>query len=205
MGWYAKYAMPYIIGKGMDNKAIREHRPKVPPLATGRVLEVGVGSGLNIPYYKPEAIDHLFGLEPSPELVEQARERAEAASFPVEFITAGAEAIPLEANSVDTVVSTWTLCSIPDIEISLQEMRRVLKPGGRLMFIEHGRAPDAGVAKWQDRLAPLFRGLAGCNPNRQIDALIGEAGFEFADLSKDYFDGPRFISYHYVGQATPRA
>lgn len=111
--------------------------------------------------------------------------------------------MPLESHSIDTVVSTWTLCSIPELERALQEMRRVLRPGGRLIFLEHGRAPDAGVARWQDRLTPFFQRLAGCSPNLEMDRLIEAAGFRFAEFEKTYFDGPRFTSYHYIGQAEP--
>ena len=121
----------------------------------------------------------------------------------MELLAAGAENIPLDSGSVDTVVSTWTLCSIPDLAGSLAEMRRVLRPGGQLLFFEHGRAPDVAVSRWQDRLAPVFRGLAGCNLNRQIDTAIIDAGFRMVDIERSYLDGPRFISWHFVGQATP--
>lgn len=186
----------------MRNKAMTEHRPKLPPRARGRVLEVGMGSGLNIPYYTG-AVTQLFGLEPSEHLRRAAAERAAEAPFPVELIAAGAESIPLERASIDTVVTTWTLCSIGALEPALTEIRRVLKRDGRLLFLEHGRAPDPAVARWQDRLAPIFRSLAGCNPNRPIAQLIGGAGFRFVELEECYFDGPRFIAYHYVGQASP--
>ena len=202
MGFYEQRILPKLIARGMENKVMEKHRPRMPPLARGRVLEVGIGSGLNIPHYT-EAVDQLFGLEPLGELLDKAAPRAAVAGFPVDLIPGVAENIPLEDNCVDTVVSTWTLCSIPDIETALTEMRRVLKPSGRLLFLEHGRAPDAGVARWQDRLAPLFRVLAGCNPNRQMDQLIQAAGFGFADIERTYFDGPRFISYHFIGQAAP--
>ncbi len=192
--------MPMIISKGMNNKAIAKYRPLIPPLASKRVLEVGIATGLNLPHYTDQ-VDHLFGLEPSAELLVQAQEAAEAAAFPVDLIEASAEDIPLESNSMDTVVSTWTLCSIPQVGRAMQEMRRVLKPGGRLLFIEHGRAPDPGVARWQDRLAPIFQRLAGCSINRPIDEIVTDAGFDYVDLDKQYFSGPRFIAYHYVGQA----
>ncbi len=202
MGFYQRNILPALIDRGMQNKAIKEHRPAIPPLASGRVLEVGMGSGLNIPYYS-NSVEHLFGLEPSQKLLDKAEQPAAHAAFQVDLIPARAEDIPLEDNAVDCVVSTWTLCSIPEIESALLEMRRVLKPDGRLIFIEHGYAPDPEVVKWQNRLAPILRCLAGCNPNRQIETLISEAGFRFSDLTKDYLDGPRFISYHYIGQATP--
>lgn len=192
--------MPRIIAAGMRNKAMDRYRRRTPALASGRVLEVGIGSGLNLPYYGRD-VTHVFGLEPSDFLRQQAAEAAQSAPFPVELLAAGAESIPLDTGSVDAVVSTWTLCSIPDLEAALGEMRRVLRPGGRLLFFEHGRAPDPAVSRWQDRLAPLFRGLAGCNPNRQIDASIAAAGFRLVDIERSYLDGPRFIAWHFVGQA----
>ena len=202
MSFYADRIMPRVIAAGMQNKAMRRYRPRIPPLATGRVLEIGVGSGLNFPYYGRE-VTHLFGLEPSGYLRQQAEAAAPSVSFPVELLDAGAEDIPLDTASVDTVVSTWTLCSIADLEAALAEIRRVLRPGGRLLFFEHGRAPDSQVSRWQDRLAPLFRGLAGCNPNRQIDASIAAAGFRLLDIERSYLEGPRFISWHFIGQAAP--
>jgi ubiquinone/menaquinone biosynthesis C-methylase UbiE len=202
MSFYADRIMPRMIAAGMQNKAMRRHRPRIPPLARGRVLEVGIGSGLNLPYYGRE-VTRLFGLEPSGFLRSEAETAARSAPFPVELLSAGAESIPLDSSSMDTVVSTWTLCSIPDLDAALAEIRRVLRPDGRLLFFEHGRAPDPSVSRWQDRLAPLFRGLAGCNPNRQIDASITSAGFRLIDIERAYLDGPRFISWHFIGQAAP--
>jgi ubiquinone/menaquinone biosynthesis C-methylase UbiE len=184
----------------MRNKVMARYRPRIPGLATGRVLEIGIGSGLNFPHYSRN-VTHLFGLEPSALLREQAADAALAAPFPVELLAAGAESIPLESRSIDSVVSTWTLCSIPDLEGALTEIHRVLRPDGRLLFFEHGRAPDAAVSRWQDRLSPVFRGLAGCNPNRQIDTAITAAGFRMAEIERRYLEGPRFIAWHFIGQA----
>jgi ubiquinone/menaquinone biosynthesis C-methylase UbiE len=203
MGWYADRILPTLVARGMDNKVMRKYRPLVAPLATGRVLDIGIGPGHNLDYYGT-GVTHLFGLEPARQLLDKAAERAGYAAFPVDLIEAGAEAIPLENRSVDTVVTTWSLCSIPDIETALEEIRRVLQPTGRLLFLEHGRAPDAGVARWQDRLTHLSRPLIGCSLNRPMDRLIEAGGFRFDELRKAYFDGPRFIAYHYVGQAQPR-
>lgn len=202
MGIYSRHILPVLIDRGMRNKAMTEHRPHIPSLATGRVLEVGIGSGLNIPHYT-DAIDHLFGLEPSSKLIELAGREAVQVSFPVDFIESGAEDIPLDKQSIDTVVSTWTLCSIPDIEAALAEIRRVLKPDGRFLFIEHGLAPDPPVVRWQKRLAPVFRTLAGCNPDRPMDELIGAAGFSLERMQREYLDGPKFLAYHYQGEARP--
>ncbi|MGI9309231.1 MAG: class I SAM-dependent methyltransferase [Gammaproteobacteria bacterium] len=202
MGFYSRHILPRIIDRGMRNDVMEEQRVHAAPLASGRVLEIGMGSGLNIPHYTAQ-VEHLFGLEPSEHLRDKAAEIADEAAFPVEFVAAGAESIPLDAASVDSVVSSWTMCSIPDIESALQEIRRVLKPGGKFIFIEHGRAPDPSVAKWQDRLAPVFGILAGCSLNKEMDTLISAAGFSLPQLDKNYLDGPRIISYHYIGQAQP--
>ena len=202
MAFYQQRIVPRLIDRGMRNKVITAYRPRVPPLARGRVLEIGMGSGLNIPYYTG-AVRHLFGLEPADHLRSLAATAAERAPFAVTLIGSGAEDIPLAARSIDTVVSTWTLCSIPGVEQALQEIRRVLTPGGKLLFMEHGLAPEADVAQTQARLLPVFRGLAGCRLNRDLERLIQESGFRFAVLEKGYLDGPRFISYHYVGEALP--
>ena len=202
MGFYANHILPILVERGMQNSVIRQYRPQVPPLASGRVLEVGFGSGMNVPYYSAD-IEHLFGLEPSAKLLNIAEERISAAQFSIDTINCGAEDIPLETGSIDTIVTTWTLCSIPLIEVALQEMRRVLKPGGRLLFLEHGKAPDEKVARLQRRLTPVFKILAGCIPNRQIAPLIEAAGFRFLELEESYLDGPKFTAFHYRGQATP--
>ena len=202
MGFYAEKILPWMIDRGMRNKIMTENRVHAAPLAEGRVLEIGIGSGMNIPFYT-ESVQHLFGLEPSAVLRQKTLEVAAGASFPVEVIDASAEDIPLDTGSIDCAVSSWTLCSVPDPESALQELRRVLKPGGRFIFIEHGRAPDPDVQKWQDRLLPVFRRLAGCSLNRQMDGLIADAGFRFTDIDQSYLDGPRILSYHYIGQAVP--
>jgi ubiquinone/menaquinone biosynthesis C-methylase UbiE len=202
MGFYERQILPRLIDRGMRNKVMTTHRPRIPPLARGRVLELGMGSGLNIPYYTRQ-VEHLFGLEPSDRLLETAAERAEQAPFPVTFIGSGAENIPLQTHSLDTVISTWTLCSIPRLEAALQEVRRVLNPAGRLIFMEHGLAPEPEVARLQQRLLPIFRILAGCVLNREIDRLIRGSGFRFAAIEKTYLEGPRFLSYHYIGEAQP--
>ena len=202
MSFYQRRVLPWLIERGMRNSLMTRYRPRIPPLASGDVLEIGIGTGLNLPYYTTR-VRHLFGLEPADALRVSAAEVADSMPYGVTLLASGAENIPLESGSIDTVVSTWTLCSIPKVELALQETRRVLKPGGRLIFMEHGRAPDAAVARLQDRLAPAFRLLAGCNPNRPIDRLISDAGFSFSEIEKSYLEGPRFITYHYVGEARP--
>jgi len=202
MAFWNDSVLPRLIDRGMRNDFMAQHRNRAAPLATGRVLEIGFGSGLNIPEYTDQ-VEHLFGLEPSAVLCEKAEELVAEAPFPVDFLQTGAESIPLDSNEIDTVVSSWTMCSIPDIEQALQEIRRVLKPGGQFVFIEHGRAPEGSVSRWQDRLEPLTVPLLGCRLNRAMDEVIENAGFRMTDLEKAYMDGPKLISYHYIGQAVP--
>ena len=179
-------------------------RAKVVPEATGRVLEIGIGSGLNLALFDRDRVEAIIGLDPSSELREMARTRAREAGLDVEWIPLGGESIPLGDASVDTVVSTYTMCTIPGIERALAEMRRVLRPGGRLLFSEHGRAPDEGVRRWQDRLNPLWRRIGGgCNLNRPIDVLIRDAGFDLSRLDTMYVPGPRPMTWTYWGSATP--
>jgi ubiquinone/menaquinone biosynthesis C-methylase UbiE len=167
------------------------------------VLEIGIGSGLNLPLYGP-AVDTVIGLEPSPELLRMARDRAATARVPVQLLEASAEAVPLDTASIDTVVMTWTLCTIPDPHSALAELRRVLKPGGALLFVEHGRAPELGVARWQDRLDPLWRRIAGgCHLNREIDTLIAGSGFRIDALANARLPGPRTHTFLYEGRARP--
>ena len=201
-GFYARNIMPTLIERGMRNKVMRKYRPWLAPQASGRVLELGFGSGLNLGHYSP-AVSQLFAVEPCEQLRAIAATVADRARFPVTFIAMGAEEIPLETASIDTVTTTWTLCSIPAIAQALREARRVLKPSGRLLFMEHGRAPDQDVERLQNRLSPLFRAMAGCNINRPIAELIETAGFSFERLERAYLDGPRFIAYHYIGAARP--
>jgi len=174
------------------------------PRARGEVLEVGIGSGLNLPFYSSE-VQRVYGVDPSTELVRMAHKRAAAGRVKVEFLSQPAEEpLPLTTGSIDTVVMTWTLCSIPDAPQALLQMKRVLKVAGRLIFVEHGRAPDADVVVWQDRLTPLWRRLGGgCHLNRRIDELITAAGFEIVELRTCYLPGPRPMTYTYQGFAQP--
>jgi len=203
MALYGKYVLPRLIELAMSNKAARRERARLVPLASGVVLEVGVGSGLNIPIYGP-AVQKLYALDPSPELLRMAGPRAKQASFPVELLQQSAEAIPLADESVDTVVTTWTLCSIPDAARALREMRRVLRRDGRLIFIEHGRSADPGVVRWQDRLTPWWRRISGgCHLNRPIDRILAQGGFEVSEMEKGYGTRPRVTTYLYRGIARP--
>ncbi len=203
MGLYERHVLPRLINWGMDTEITRAERAAMVPLATGVVLEVGFGSGLNIPHYG-DGVSRLYGLDPSPALKRMAMPRAEAASFPVDFVGLAAETVPLDDRSVDTVLSTWTLCTIPDVAKALGEIRRVLRPDGQLIFVEHGRAPEARVVAWQDRLNPIQRRLAGgCNLNRKIDELIAAAGFRITRIETEYLTGPKPWTYTYKGLAKP--
>jgi ubiquinone/menaquinone biosynthesis C-methylase UbiE len=200
VSFYTDRVLPHLLNLAMRHKELAAYRQRVVPAARGRVLEIGIGSGLNLPFYGA-GVDAVIGLDPSLPLLSMAQTRATAAA-PVSMLQGTAEAIPLETASVDTVVTTWTLCSIPDVTAALAEMRRVLKPGGALLVVEHGRAPDAAVARWQDRLTPLWKPIAGgCHLNRKIDALIHDAGFAVTDLRAGYMRGPRPFTFMYEGRA----
>jgi SAM-dependent methyltransferase len=204
MGIYQDQIVPLLINWSMRQKDLAAYRSRIIPAAAGRVLEIGIGSGLNLPFYSRN-VTRVTGLEPSPKLLAMARRAERAGNGSVEFIEGSAEAIPLEDASVDTVVTTWTLCSIPDALRALRDMRRVLRPGGRLLFVEHGRAPDANVIWWQDRLTPVWKRLGGgCHLNRAIRTLIEGAGFQFDPLQTGYMRGPKPMTFMYEGSARPR-
>jgi ubiquinone/menaquinone biosynthesis C-methylase UbiE len=204
MGIYGRYILPRLIDLVMRKESDTAERARLVPLARGRVLEVGFGSGLNLPFYSP-SVEKLYGLDLSRELWRLARRRIDAAHVPFEFIPASAEVIPLPEASVDDVIMTWTACSIPDAGRAMREIRRVLRPSGRLLFVEHGHAPDAAVARWQDRLNPVWKRLAGgCNLNRRIDDLVRGAGFDITGIERGYGEGPKPFSYLYKGIAQKR-
>jgi ubiquinone/menaquinone biosynthesis C-methylase UbiE len=204
LGFYAKYLLPRIIDRGMRNKETARLRAEWVPRARGEVLEVGIGSGLNLPFYSSD-VQRLYGVDPSTELQEMARRRAETAPVKVEFLSQSAEQrIPLASASIDTAVVTWSLCSIPNASQALQQVRRVLKADGRLIFLEHGRAPDPGVVEWQDRITPFWKRVGGgCHLNRKIDELITTAGFHIVEMKTGYLPGPRLMTYTYQGFAEP--
>jgi len=178
-------------------------RRRLASAAAGRALEIGIGSGLNVPFYG--RMTTLIGVDPSRSLLRRARGAGQAASFPVVLLNASADAIPLEDGSVDTAVTSWTLCSVPDPRRALEEIRRVLRPSGRLLFVEHGLSPDAGVGRWQDRLTPVWRRIAGgCHLNRPVSRLVEDAGFRIERLETGYMEGPRPMTFMYEGMAVPR-
>ncbi len=188
----------------MRNKDTARLRAEWLPHARGDVLEVGIGSGLNLPFYSSQ-VQHVYGLDPSIELLRMARAKVVSTPFDVEFFTQSAEEpLPLPEASIDTAVVTWTLCSIPNAPAALQQIKRVLKTDGFLIFLEHGRAPDPGVARWQDRLTPPWRRIAGgCHLNRKIDDLMTSNGFRIDRLQAGYIPGPRILTFLYEGTAAP--
>jgi ubiquinone/menaquinone biosynthesis C-methylase UbiE len=203
MGFYENRILPIMIDKACAGPPILKQREKVVPAAQGRVLEVGMGSGINLPFYDPSRIEFVWGLEPSEGMRRRAQKRLEAAPFEVKLLDLPGEAIPLDDDSVDTVLLTYTLCTIADFRQALAQMRRVLKPGGKLLFCEHGEAPDESVQKWQRRINPLWKRIAGgCNLNRPIPRCLEEAGFKVENLETLYLPNtPRIAAFNYWGQA----
>ena len=205
MGLYSRYILPRVVHFACGLKPNMRQREKVVPRARGRVLEVGIGSGLNLPYYDPTKVSKVWGLDPAPEMTRMAERAARSLPFEVEIIGLPGDEIPLEDNSIDTVLMTYTLCTIPDAIPALRQMRRVLRPGGELIFCEHGEAPDASVRRWQERLTPIWRRLGGgCRLNKPIPALIEAGGFRVKSMDTMYIPGWRPASFNYWGAAIPR-
>lgn len=197
--------LPRLINLACSTKPTRKQREKVVPQATGDVLEIGFGSGLNLPFYDRDKVRRIWGLEPSEGMQRLASGRISETDIDVELIGFPAEDIPLDDDSVDTVLVTYTLCTIPEIPQALEETRRVLKPQGRLLFCEHGKAPDDDVQKWQERLNPTWKNFAGgCNMNRDIPAILEETGFSIEDDNRMYLPGIKSLSYNYWGSARIR-
>jgi ubiquinone/menaquinone biosynthesis C-methylase UbiE len=202
MTFYEDRVLPHLIDCACSTRPNRKQREKIVPLAEGDVLEIGFGSGLNLPFYDAQKVRKIWGLEPSEGMRRKAQHMVEMPDLDVEFIDLPGENIPLEASSVDTVLVTYSLCTIPDAVAALQGMRRVLKPGGSLLFCEHGIAPDEGVRRWQHRLNPAWRCFAGgCNMNRDIPDLITKGGFEVTTDERMYIPGVRMLCYNYWGRA----
>lgn len=203
MGFYDRHILPRLLDGAMSAKPITYQRKKVVPRAEGRVLEIGFGSGHNLPFYDARKVSRLWALEPSAEMRARAAERVAASAIPLEFLDLPGESIPLEDGAVDTVLVTYTLCTIPDVMTALSEMRRVLKPDGRMIFCEHGEAPDAGVRRWQRRLTPVWKAIGGgCHLGRPIPTLLSEGGFRVEGLQTMYLPStPRFAGFNYWGEA----
>ena len=200
--WYDRHILPWVLDGICGLPMIGRQRAQVVPRAQGRVLEVGIGTGLNMPYYDKSRVRQITGLDPALELQTRARRRIAAAGLPVELVGVNAEQIPRPDASFDTVLVTYSLCTIPDPLAALQEMHRVLAPGGTLLFCEHGLAPETSVRRWQERLQPLWgRLVGGCHLNRDVPALLAAASFACQELHTGYPGGPRPFTYHYWGQA----
>ncbi|NNF33795.1 MAG: class I SAM-dependent methyltransferase [Saprospiraceae bacterium] len=205
MGIYNKFILPRVTHAICGSSPVMKQRQKVVPLAEGRVLEIGVGSGHNIPFYSADKVDHLFALDPSDEMLDIARRQMEQHDITTDYVQGGAEAIPLEDHSMDSIVITYTLCSIKELTSSFSEMRRVLKPGGHLIFCEHGKAPDKSVQQWQNRLNPIWNTFGGgCNLNRDIPLLIEKGAFRIEKMDTMYIPGFRPACFNYWGVAKPR-
>jgi len=203
---YERHVLPWVLDLACGLTPISRQRAQVVPKAQGRVLEVGIGTGLNLAHYDVLRVESLTGVDPALQMHRLARRRAERAGLAVDLIGLSAEErLPVDDQSFDTVVMTYTLCSIPDAAAALREIRRVLAPGGRLLFCEHGRAPDASVRRWQDRLQPWWGPIAGgCQIGRDIPALLRAGGFEMPGMHAEYVrGGPRPLAYHYWGEAIP--
>lgn len=202
MSFYEDRILPHLIGLACGSKPTRKQREKIVHRAYGDVLEIGFGGGLNLPYYDRDRVRHVFGLEPSEGMRRSASRMIDASAVDVELIDLPGEEIPLDDNSVDSILVTYTLCTIPDVAAALHGMRRVLKPGGQLFYCEHGRAPDAGVYRWQRRMNPAWRKLAGgCNMDRDIPALLEAGGFTIEEDNRMYIPGIRALSYNFWGAA----
>lgn len=202
MGLYDRHILPHLIDFACGMGAVMKARSQLVPQARGRVLEIGIGSGLNLSFYDPQRVEVVVGVDPSAEMQALARERAARCQVPVEMIALELGQIQAADASFDDIVCTFTLCTIPDAIAALREMRRVLKPGGRLLFCEHGLAPDLPVVRWQKRLTPLWKPLAGgCHLDRDIPALIGAGSFHIRELSTGYLKGPRPMTHVYRGWA----
>lgn len=202
MSFYEDRILPRLINVACSSKPTRKQREKIVPRAYGDVLEIGLGGGLNLPFYDRNKVRKIFGLEPSAGMRRSAAGNIGASGLDVELIDLPGEEIPLDDNSVDSILVTYTLCTIPDAVTALQGMRRVLKPNGHLFFCEHGRAPDADVRKWQNRLNRGWRRFSGgCNMHRDIPALLAKGGFKVEDDNRMYVPGIRALSYNYWGAA----
>ncbi|MDP3977031.1 MAG: class I SAM-dependent methyltransferase [Pseudomonas sp.] len=202
MHLYDRYILPHLIEFACGMGEVMQARAQIVPLARGRVLEIGIGSGLNLPFYDADHVNAIVGVDPSAEMQRLGRERVARSAIPVQMIALELGQIQAADASFDSIVCTFTLCTIPDAAAALKEMRRVLRPGGRLLFCEHGLAPDAPVVRWQNRLTPYWKPLAGgCHLNRDIPTLIGAGGFTIEQLQTGYLKGPRPMTFVYRGWA----
>jgi ubiquinone/menaquinone biosynthesis C-methylase UbiE len=201
MGIYNDRVVPLLVELAMRRADLEPYRRRLLAQANGHVLEIGVGAGANLPFYTTHAAD-VVGIEPHPRLIAKAAQGR--AAIPAKMVAGSAEELPFDDRCIDTVVTTFTLCSIPDAAKALREMRRVLKPSGQLLFVEHGLAPEEKVRRWQHRLTPLWRRFAGgCHLDRPIARLVEDAGFAMGPMSTGYMPGPKVMTFLYEGSARP--
>ena len=201
---YEKYLLPKLLDKCCSTKPINYQRNKIVPCVKGTVLEIGIGSGLNIPYYNKSNIHKVYGLDPSAELCEMAKMTASDHQIDINFLIDGAEEIKLSSNTIDTILITYTLCSIPNLNESLKEIKRVMRPDAKILFCEHGIAPDLNIRKWQNRINPLWSKMfGGCNINRDIPLILSDSGFKVNNLQQMYLPStPKIVGYNYWGTAS---
>lgn len=203
MGFYERYIMPWLTHLTMGNRKLHAYRTRIAMAARGTVLEIGIGSGHNLRFYG-SGVTRVIGLDPSPRLLQLTRKTAGKWGIAVALLEGSAESLPLEDHSIDTVVMTWTLCSIPNAHQALGEIRRVLKQDGRLLFVEHGLAPEERVQRWQHRLDPYWWRVS-CHLDRPMSRLIESAGFKIEKLDTGYLGGgPKTMTFMYEGMATNR-
>ena len=207
MPFYRDRVYPHIVTALGNPKPIQKIRLQVIPLAQGTVLEIGVGPGVNFAFYDATKVSKLYALEPNPGMVERAENQRRRTTLDVEFLDLPGECIPLPEASVDTVVSTFTLCTIPGVEEAIRGVGRVLKPGGQFLFFEHGLSPDASVRRWQERTEPFFQwAFEGCHVTRDIPMLIKQGGFRVERLETGYLARfPKSGSYYFWGVARPES
>ena len=202
MGFYAKHVLPRCLDMACGIGPISKQREKVVPHAEGLVLEIGIGSGQNLPFYNADKVSKIIGVDPDEHIWKRGKARRKACPIEIERIGLSGEDIPLEKNLADTVVVTYSLCTIPDPIKALNEMTRILKPGGKILFTEHGKAPDAKVHTWQNRIDPLWKTIAGgCHSGRDIPELFRQANLKFDTLEEMYIPGPKVLGYNYWGAA----
>lgn len=204
MRLYSKYILPKVVNWACKQKPTQKQRSKIIPMANGNILEIAIGSGLNLPFYDNKKVKKLIGLEPSKEIWELNKHKSEKLGFAFEFVNAFAEEIPFSNNAFDTVVITYALCTIVDTQKALKEIERVLKPNGKLLFCEHGLAPDNKVAYWQNKITPYWKRIGGgCHLNKNIPKLLLENGFDISTLDQMYIPGWKPASFNYWGVAVP--
>lgn len=205
MGFYSRYILPCCLDHACSIGPIEKQRQKVVPKAKGQVVEIGIGSGLNLPHYDASKVTRVIGIDPDAHIWKRSQKRRESTPIPIERLGLSGESIPLDNGTADTVVVTYSLCTIPDPVKALKEMGRILKSNGQIIFTEHGQAPEANVAKWQNRIDPIWKKLAGgCHSGRDIPALFKSAGLNLTELNQGYIPGPKVLSYNYWGTAAPQ-